>query len=30
MNITVMDLSTVQLLTDFAYIIAIAFFILSL
>ncbi len=30
MNITGMDLATVQYLTDFAYIIAIAFFILSL
>jgi NAD(P) transhydrogenase subunit beta len=30
MNITALDPTTVQLLTDFAYIIAIAFFILSL
>lgn len=30
MNITIMNLSTVQYLTDFSYIIAIAFFILSL
>jgi H+-translocating NAD(P) transhydrogenase subunit beta len=30
MNITALDLATVQYLTDFAYIIAIAFFILSL
>ena len=30
MNITIMSLSTVQYLTDFSYIIAIAFFILSL
>ena len=30
MNITGMDLTTVQYLTDFAYIVAIAFFILSL
>ncbi len=30
MNITMMDPTTVQLLTDFAYIVAIAFFILSL
>ena len=30
MNITALDLTTVQMLSDFAYIIAIAFFILSL
>jgi NAD(P) transhydrogenase subunit beta len=30
MNLTGMDLTTVQYLTDFAYIVAIAFFILSL
>ena len=30
MNITILSLSTVQYLTDFSYIIAIAFFILSL
>ena len=30
MNFTGMDLTTVQYLTDFAYIVAIVFFVLSL